>query len=190
MVKMKKQIRWGVFETNSSSTHAICISTNHDTNKLKLPDCASFARGEFGWECRKLKSVWEKASYLYEAVLGTYCDDDAKEKLNHIEKILNKYNIKCDFEPTSSEYWDGGYIDHVGEDDMLEWLECMLSDDDTLLTYLFGDAFVITGNDNSDEFRDVMYKSLGKVDTDYGTWTEYGDLKKEYNGYDIYYKGN
>ena len=34
---MKRQIRQGVFETNSSSTHAICISKDHDTSKLKLP---------------------------------------------------------------------------------------------------------------------------------------------------------
>ena len=58
---MKRQIRQGVFETNSSSTHAICISKDHDTSKLKLPDSVSFDHGEFGWECRKLRHVWEKS---------------------------------------------------------------------------------------------------------------------------------
>lgn len=98
---MKRQVRRGVFEANSSSTHAICISKNHDTSNLKLPDSVSFDHGEFGWECRKLRHVWEKASYLYEAILGTYCENGAKEKLEHIKEVLNKHNIECDFEPCS-----------------------------------------------------------------------------------------
>lgn len=187
---MKRQIRQGVFETNSSSTHAICISKDHDTSNLKLPDSVSFKHGEFGWECEKLRSVWEKASYLYEAILGTYYDNDSEEKINHLEEILNKHGIECDFEPTSGKYWNDGYIDHVGTDDMPDWLENMMSDDDALLTYLFGDAFVITGNDNSNDFSDTMYETIGENHTSYGTWTEYGGLKKEYDNYDIYYKGN
>ena len=187
---MKRQIRQGVFETNSSSTHAICISKNHDTSNLKLPDSVLFDHGEFGWECRKLRHVWEKASYLYEAILGTYYVNNSEEQLNHLKEILNKHGVECDFEPTSGKYWDDGYIDHVGEDDMPGWLENMMSDDDVLLTYLFGDAFVITGNNNDDCFRDAMYETVAEINTDYGTWNEYGDYKEEYKNYDIYYKGN
>lgn len=187
---MKRQIRQYVFETNSSSTHAICISKDHDISNLKLPDTVAFTHGEFGWECEKLRSIWEKASYLYEAILGTYRDADPEEKLEHIKEALNKYGIVCDFEPSSDDIWDNGYIDHVGEDDMPEWLENMTNDEDALLTYLFGDAFVITGNDNGDDFRDTMYEAVGENHTPYGTWTEYGGYKKEYDNYDIYYKGN
>ena len=187
---MKRQIRQGVFETNSSSTHAICISKDHDTSKLKLPNSVSFDHGKFGWECRELKHTYEKASYLYEAILGTYYENGSEEKLDHLEEILNKHGIECDFEPTSGEYWDDGYIDHVGEDDMPDWLENMMNDDDALLTYLFGDAFVITGNDNDDGFRDTLYEVVSEINTDYGTWNEYGGYKKEYDNYDIYYKGN
>lgn len=187
---MKRQVRQGVFETNSSSTHAICISKDHDTSKLTLPDSVSFEHGEFGWECEKLRSVWEKASYLYEAILGTYYENGSEEKLNHLTEILNKHGIECNFEPSSSKYWDDGYIDHVRADEMPEWLENMTNDDDALLTYLFGDAFVITGNDNDDDFQDTMYEVVGENHTPYGTWTEYGGYKKEYDNYDIYYKGN
>lgn len=73
---------------------------------------------------------------------------------------------------------------------MPEWLESMMNDEDALLTYLFGDAFIVTGNDNGDDFSDTMYEPVGEVDTDYGSWTEYGGYKKEYDDYDIYYKGN
>ena len=45
---MKKQIRQGVFETNSSSTHSMCI---HPGNKY-VPNMSKLKieTGEFGWE--------------------------------------------------------------------------------------------------------------------------------------------
>ena len=52
---------------------------------------------------------------------------------------------------------------------MPDWLENMMNDDDALLTYLFGDAFVITGNDNDDGFRDTLYEVVSEINTDYGT---------------------
>lgn len=186
---MKRQIRQGVFETNSSSTHAICISKDHDISKLTLPDFVLFDHGEFGWECRKLRSIGKKASYLYEAILGTYRYDDSEEKLNRIKEILNKYDIKCDFKPSSDNAWNG-YIDHVGDDDMPDWLENMMNNDDALLTYLFGDAFIVTGNDNDEKFDEMMYECIGEEKTPYGAFPEYGGYKKEYDNYDIYYKGN
>ena len=184
---MKRQIRQGVFETNSSSTHAICISKDHDISKLTFPNSVSFDHGEFGWECRKLMNIREKASYLYEAILGTYRYDDSEGKINRIKEILNKYGIMCDFESNSN---NDGYIDHVGDDDMTDWLENMLNDDDAFLTYLFGDAFIVTGNDNDDSFDEMMCEYLGEEKTWYGTFPEYGGYKKEYDNYDIYYKGN
>lgn len=187
---MKRQIRQGVFETNSSSTHAICISKNHDTSNLKLPDTVAFTHGEFGWECETLRNVWEKASYLYEAILGTYGENGAEEKIDHVKEVLSKYGVAYAFEPCSDKYWDDGYIDHVGQDDMPEWLENMMSDDDALLTYLFGDAFVVTGNDNGEGFEKKMYEYLGEEETSYGTYPRYGGYKKEYDNYNIYYKGN
>lgn len=45
---MKRQIRKSVFETNSSSTHAICITKKKDN--YKLPDHIDFEFGEFGWD--------------------------------------------------------------------------------------------------------------------------------------------
>jgi hypothetical protein len=42
-----KQIRKGVFETNSSSTHSICIAKD---DGLTIPKSLHFDFGEFGWE--------------------------------------------------------------------------------------------------------------------------------------------
>lgn len=73
---------------------------------------------------------------------------------------------------------------------MPEWLESMMNDEDALLTYLFGDAFIVTGNDNSDDCSDTMYKVVEKNHAPFVTWTEYGGYKEKYKNYDIYYKGN
>ena len=59
------KVRQGVFETNSSSTHSICIA---QTTDYIIPDKVSFSVGEFGWEVDKLSSLSEKASYLYTAI--------------------------------------------------------------------------------------------------------------------------
>lgn len=185
---MKRQTRQGVFETNSSSTHAICISKDHIYSNL--PEHVDFEHGEFGWECRKYDDVNSKASYLYQAIYDMYDGDERNEKLEHIKVVLNSHGVACIFNDPSAKVWDDGYIDHVGEDDMPDWLENMMSDDDALLTYLFGDAFVITGNDNGEGFEDMMYEYLGEEETSYGTYPRYGGYKKEYDNYDIYYKGN
>ena len=61
---MKRKIRRGTFETNSSSTHAICI-TKSDVKKCDLSKNVTFTHGEFGWEVEEYYGLWEKASYLY-----------------------------------------------------------------------------------------------------------------------------
>ena len=57
-----QKIRKNVFETNSSSTHSICIAKDME---LIIPTSIHFEFGEFGWEVDTLSSVYEKASYLY-----------------------------------------------------------------------------------------------------------------------------
>lgn len=180
---MKIQIRNNVFETNSSSTHAICITKKH-IYPSDLPEVIVFKHDEFGWEVRKLKSCKKRASYLYEAI----CSSSNKyDRLETLEKILNSYGIKCEFESPGDEYC--GYIDHGY--DLYDFVEDLLSDEDKLMTYLFGDSFIVTGNDNSYGFSDIMYDHLEDEKTSYGTFPRYSDTyKDEFNGYDIYEKGN
>lgn len=180
---MKNQIRNGVFETNSSSTHAICISKNKvDLNNL--PSYVEFARNDFGWSFDVYTSIWGKASYLYEAILECYYYE-AEEKLNHICEVLAKYGISCEFS-SGDKY--GGYIDHGYE--TIDFVNDVLNDEEKLMTYLFGDSFIVTGNDNSDDYSDYMYVNEGEESTSWGTFTNYGKLKPEFDNYEIYYKGN
>ena len=90
---MKRQIRKNVFETNSSSTHAICISKNNDYKKR---DYINFEIGEFGWEFDVYGDVYSKASYLITAILGRD-KDFADEKLSQLKEILDRNNIEYEF---------------------------------------------------------------------------------------------
>jgi len=183
---MKKQIRRGVFETNSSSTHAICISKNA-VNEDDLPKHISFTHGEFGWENDEHHDSWIKASYLYEAICGCY-DNDKQEKLDRLTEMLKEYNIECDFAPDKDDVYGDGYIDHCY--DTVDFVNAVLDDSEKLIRYLFGDSFIVTGNDNGDAYSNRMYVNEGEEVTNYGTFTNYGDFKPEFDNYEIFRKGN
>ena len=94
-----KQVRRNVFETNSSSTHSICIS--------KAPVTAGkyihFRIGEYGWE----NDCVNIADYLYTAILEQY---DVDELLKKLKDILDSYSIEYEFEkPNYKISSDGRY---------------------------------------------------------------------------------
>lgn len=154
---MKRQIRRGTFETNSSSTHAICISKKN-IDKDNIPNHVRFDHGEFGWEFEIYEDIHHKASYLYQAIWEVF-DEDMKErsdKLNILASTLNKYGVECEFEVIENEDdpWSTGYIDHGSE--AREFVESVLKNENRLLRYLFGDSKVITGTDNGYEFDDYI----------------------------------
>ena len=192
---MRRQIRRSVYETNSSSTHAICIAKGG----YELKDHIDFYTGEYGWECDEYGDLDNKASYLITAILSMD-KESADEKLIQLEGILDENEItytipelnvnSCEYGKKKHYYYDIGYdyIDHAGE--LRPWLDDLLSDSDKLFRYLFGDSFIVTGNDNDDGFRDRMLIADGKEETDWGTYTLYGGLKPEFNKYEIYEKGN
>ena len=194
---MKRQIRKSVFETNSSSTHAICITKKKDN--YKLPDHIDFEFGEFGWECKEYEDTYNKASYLITAIFS-FSKSEADKKIAQLKNVLDSYNITYSIpEPKIKSYtWnktehlyydlDYSYIDHAGE--TKKFVDAVLSDSEKLFRYLFGDSFIITGNDNDDDYRDRMCIYEGEKETDYGCYPIYGDLKPEFNDYEIYEKGN
>lgn len=183
---MKRQIRKRVFETNSSSTHAICI-TKDDVDKSNFPDNITFTHGEFGWENAEYSDLWSKASYLYQAICECY-EEDKEDILNKISEMLNDYGISCEFKPDKDKRWGDGYIDHGYE--TIDFVTAVINDRDKLLRYLFGDSFVVTGNDNGYGYSDRMYEYKGEEVTDWGSFPMYGDLKPEFDYYEVYEKGN
>lgn len=160
-------IRKGLFETNSSSTHAICIGKdNHD---LVIPSKLTFQVGEFGWENEIYYDVTTLASYLYTALTEYYSGKELTKHINHIYTLLGHNGCKATFiEPTVDEWgFADGYIDHSEE--LGDFLNKVLSSDKALLRYLFSpDSFIITGNDNEEWWGDYM-----------------DELKKAYNAKDV-----
>lgn len=193
---MKRQVRRGIFETNSSSTHAICIAKGeYRHNSFSHID---FEIGEFGWENDEYDSLYNKASYLITAILS-FDKDEANENLQKLKDILDSNNIEYTLPELKVDSWEyggktryyydiDGYIDHSGE--TKDFVNDVLSDSDKLFRYLFGNSVIITGNDNSYGFSDRMYVNEGEEETSWGTYTNYGGLKPEFDNYEVYMKGN
>jgi hypothetical protein len=129
---MKVQIRQGVFETNSSSTHAISVAGYYpeDWNlSYKVPEKVHFGLDqEFGWEFETYEDTDSKAAYLWLIICDMHNDvkdlDKLKEVRAHIENVLHNAGVKettfdmgsykeCSWRNDDSLYLDyPGYIDH------------------------------------------------------------------------------
>lgn len=172
-------IRHGLFETNSSSTHAICIATSNDG--LVIPNELTFRFNDFGWDEHFYYDVEDKASYFYTALYNTYDEDIQKnfeDIKNHIYEVLYDAGCECSFEEPKPSSWykglDSGYIDHQAEIDSL--VRAIIRNDKLLFRFLFStDSFIVTGNDNSDWFYE---------------WEDEFNFSAESEKVDVYYKGN
>jgi hypothetical protein len=101
-----KQIRNGVFETNSSSTHSFCISKEPVKNET-IPNYLNIRTDEdFGWSADCYNSPEEKAAYL--CTVMEDCELDA-EKETFLNMLKNEFHIKVSYKSK------GGYVDHSGE---------------------------------------------------------------------------
>lgn len=168
-----RQIRSGVFETNSSSVHSICIQKDKN---ITLPNSVYFGTGEYGWEF----DCVDTASYLYTLILNS---EDKEEKLNTLKSVLDKYNISYTFEEPK---W--GYVDHSYE--AVDFVDAVLNDEDLLLRCLFGtSSCVYTGNDNSAE-QDNMCYCADETIWDNEKCELVSNPNHKPDKYDYFYKGN
>lgn len=158
-------IRRNCFETNSSSTHAIIISSESVDPIFNV----DLSIGEFGWEHRVINDIDEKASYLYTAACELYCED----VFNKIKDMLLPYEIGCfsSIKPEWGTFEDGskylynGYIDHV--DETKDFVEYVLSSPEHLISFTFNDkSYIVSGNDNCDEMDYEWFtKKVQKADS-------------------------
>lgn len=174
------QVRNNVFETNSSSTHSICISKR----KPKISSHIHFGFGEFGWQ----NDAVNPADYLYTAIMS---QNEHNELFKKLTDALDKNGVEYDFEePLYDRYgWlDVGYIDH--SEDLYEFINDILNDEDMLMRFLFNDDSVVyTGNDNQDADYsgcDIASKYIYDYNTGEGTKTlnPYHDEER----FDYFYK--
>lgn len=165
------QIRSGVFETNSSSTHSICISKKPvDVSNGAYID---FHLGEYGWG----SGCVDIANYLYTAIACMGCYDGGKH-LQRLKDILDSHDIRYEFETPSYNKWGltNGYIDH--DYNTQKFVDSVLNDEDLLMRCLFGDSCVYTGNDNDSEDDDMCCVAF----------SDHPDHNSK--NYDYFFKGN
>lgn len=179
-----RQIRQGVFETNSSSVHAICIATNPTEDSIhKMPIEPDFR--DFGWEWDIHRNAQTKAEYALTALFNSYSHDRdfVIEKVKEFRSWLKEENLLFDKYwgklgdayfgetlygavdyPEYGAYWhlpEGFYgIDHG--DDTREFVDYVFANKERMWNFLFSDdSFVQTGNDNDDysgiNFRNIKY---------------------------------
>lgn len=87
------KIRKGIFETNSSSVHTLCINKRND---LKIPNSFKFDRGEeFGWSYDTYNDDMSKGDYLYQ-LIENYAFYMGKDEFESSDIYLTKYdgNVK------------------------------------------------------------------------------------------------
>lgn len=190
------QVRHGVFETNSSSTHSIAVP-----KVASVPKRLTFRVGEFGWEFDSVSPT----DYFYTALYAIATDRaDAEDKVERLRSILESNNIEYDFGEVSGQTYSDeqfgswfslsyGYIDHGGE--LADFVEELLNDEDKLLRFLSA-GLVFTGNDNSSTEQRCFINRDRKVLTSYD-WRNNKDIQienpyymEDHEDYDWYYKGN
>lgn len=162
---MKRQVRSGMFETNSSSVHALIIPRECNVPQRKL----YVSHGEFGWEVKKYRSPDDLISYLCQGVCGDAwltaryelgIKDDAKIR-EYVERSVMSFVAPIKEHGLDIEFDDGyfgldgdrvsGYIDHCESLD----LDAFANDADKLLRFVFGGE-IITGNDNTKGMNEFL----------------------------------
>lgn len=158
-------IRKGTFETNSSSTHSICITKSDE--KCKIPEelRINIQNYEFGWEYEEYGSTDEKFAYLIMGIVAGYNDNflEVSQKLDKIIKTVGQWvkdvnirglNLVCYNQSIYYDTWDG-YVDHSSE--LYELVDELLNNEEMLKRYLFSDdSFILTGNDNEDGYPTIV----------------------------------
>lgn len=148
-----RKVRKGVFETNSSSTHNICISNKNNLTQTMLVEngVVEVSQSEFGWEEEVHSDPSTKASYLHtwlESYYKGYHPDSAELYKANLEEVIKKHTLADTvlFAPSSDPY--GGYVDHADDFDGGNILE----NKNRIRQFLFDPESVIkTSNDNSGE---------------------------------------
>jgi hypothetical protein len=147
------QIRQGLFETNSSSVHAIVVCRDKRPLKIaieSIPEALTLTCNSFtSWDHDVCDDYQTKADYLY--TLMTLFADDCKQLDDWKFKVkshLASWSIKCNFDADSELY---ASVPSLDQRFVLLFIEFIMKDEINLLDYLFNpQSFFEKGNDNWD----------------------------------------
>jgi hypothetical protein len=149
-----RQIRQGVFETNSSSTHSVTI---YGSDKYVCPKyIPPIEFGEYGWEQNLYTDYTDKLSYVI-TMLATKNDINTFEdflKLKEFRWLKEAIESHCgqvlEVRPQNSDWSSLGHVDHQSD----EVLDDFLVPDELefkvkVLDFVFNEKYAFeTDNDN------------------------------------------
>lgn len=162
-------IRQSTFETNSSSTHSICVCKEDETIKIpeKIKIILKDYNYEFGWEYTKWDTPEEKLAYLILGIIArSYYYTSYMGACAQIDKLLNmlkELGVK-DITISGLEISlydskiclsnENSYVDHASE--LGELIENILTNKEYLKNYLFSyKSFILGGNDNENGYPNI-----------------------------------
>ena len=192
------QIRDNVFETNSSSTHSLCISKEKFDPK-NIPDYLNITADEdFGWSRDTYSTAEEKANYIFEVM----CECGLMAEIKDFKNKIKKLGIKASYPRLIKDKWGdiaiSGDVDHAGE--VIPFIHELLKDEDKLCRFLFDYKSVIyTGSDCVDDSDASYYVAEAAENNGYtwgqdenGEWNETHHIHPMYDPdhYEYFFKGN
>lgn len=206
-----RKIRYGIFETNSSSTHAIVVPKEVKEDGYNAYDSLDHDYGFGREECRLCDSWDEKLAYAYMllkdnnvAELDTFKNQvievweklfgnkdytpTPKDVFNYIDRDSSDGNLtgKDGFLILKERY--GNYIDHACDLENRDILDRLINDKEFVKRFIFNrDSYITIGGD---EYRGYNIKTIG-FEYDYENEEDFINKLKEYEkDNDVYLKGN
>ena len=206
-----RKIRYGIFETNSSSTHAIVIPKEVKEDGYDTYDSLDHDYGFGREECRLCDNWDEKLAYAYMLLK----DNDVEELdtfKNQVIEVWEKLFGNKDYTPNPKDVFnyidrdgsngdltgkdgflilkerDGNYVDHAEGLNGTDFIERLKTDDEFVKRFIFNrDSYITIGGD---EYRGYNIKTIG-FEYDYENEEDFINKLKEYKkNNDVYLKGN
>jgi hypothetical protein len=152
---MKRKIRTSVFETNSSSSHSLCIQNGSlDDSRLSKVDGIIYVEGgEYGWEIESYWSQSEKLQYLFTMIMSNHYEE-APENVSQytwLQEVIKEYTgAELQHTAPRDDFYPFGYVDHQSSDTLDEFLvsdktECK----EGMKEFIFNSRYYFkTDNDN------------------------------------------
>ena len=206
-----RKIRYGIFETNSSSTHAIVVPKEVKEEGYNAYDSLDHDYGFGREECRLCDNWDEKLAYAYMLLK----DNDVAELdtfKNQVIEVWEKLFGNKDYTPTPKDVFNyidrdgsngdltgkdgflilkeryGNYIDHACDLENRDILDRLINDKEFVKRFIFNrESYITIGGD---EYRGYNIKTIG-VEDDYENEEDCINKLKEYKkNNDVYLKGN
>jgi hypothetical protein len=165
---LKTQIRDGVFETNSSSSHSVTIDRS-EVIAIDLPKDVlregvlrvQLSSKDYGWGWTRFRRPENKIAYMLIQYAGGYLPSEAENlQAGDDHADIFRENVRCAWFLSTIERATGCRIEVTRETDDTTWGYVVdhqsigngvdeINDDDDILRLVFGkNSFIETGNDN------------------------------------------